>query len=155
LGSLSVGIKGRQLDVVALTALATEYDAIRAKHGLPDDADFELTDSEASVMRAKLGSVLAANPSISLDPLVWKNDKGESRAALEINLTDAVGKDAIENESANELLARILRRVQFDFSISRPMFIQAFMQAQGAAAHSEGSQELAATIFDQYAARLQ
>ncbi|RTZ42563.1 DUF945 domain-containing protein [Candidimonas sp. SYP-B2681] len=150
LGSVSVGGKTRQLDVAALAALATEYDAIQAKHGGAVDEELILTAEEEAQLHKRGMAVLASNPSLSIDPLVWKNDKGESRALLQI---DFVSPANTQSQPTDVLLAEILKRVKLDFSVSRPMFLQAFAQAQGDTQQKQQMEMLGALIYDQYVAR--
>ncbi len=151
LGSISVGGKARQLDVAALTALAGEYDAIQARHGAAGDQDLVLTDAEEAALRARLMAVLASNPSLAIDPLVWKNAKGESQASLQVDLASPAGAP---EQRVDVLLAETLKRVKLDLALSKPMFIQAFGQAQGDAQQKLQMEMLGAMIYDQYTGRL-
>lgn len=151
LGSLAVGGKVQQLDVTALTSLAAEYDAIAAKHGVSDDDELVLTEAEEAVLRQKLMAVLASNPVVAIDPLVWKNAKGESHAALQVNLASPGNA---QEQRVDVLLAEILKRVKFDLALSKPMFIQAFGQAQGDPQQKQQMEMLGAMVYDQYMARL-
>lgn len=154
LGSLSLGASGQRLDVVALAALTSEYDAIQARRGSAADGDTELSDAEEAALLAKLMDVLASSPSVAVDPVIWKNDKGESRASLHLDLVRPADP-AVAAQSLNGLLSQVLKRLTFDMAISKPMFIQAFAQAQPDAEQKQQLEMLGAMIFDQYAARLQ
>lgn len=151
LGSISVGGKARQLDVEALAALAAAYDAIQTKHDVADDQELVLTDAEEAVLREKLIAVLASNPSLAIEPLVWKNAKGESKAALQVDLASPANA---QEQRADVLLAEVLKRVKLDLTVSKPMFIQAFGQAQGDAQQKQQMEMFGAMIYDQYAMRL-
>ncbi len=151
LGSISVGGKTRQLDVAALAALASEYDAIQAKRGSADDQELTLTQEEETLLHKRGMAVLASSPSLSIDPLIWKNDKGESRALLQV---DFVSPANGQSQPADVLLAEILKRVELDLTVSRPMFLQAFTQAQGDDQQKQQMEMLGALIYDQYVARL-
>lgn len=151
LGSVSVGGKVHQLDVVALTALATEYDAIQTRHGVDNDQELVLTPEEEASMREKLMALLASNPSFEVGPLVWKNDKGESQAALQVNLVSPADAD---EQRVDVLAAEILKRAQLDLSVSKAMIIQAIAQGQSDPQEKQQMEMMGAMIYDQYVARL-
>ncbi len=154
LGSITIGGKAAQVDMAALSALAGEYDAIKAKHGVLDDRDLVLTDDEQAVLRAKLQPVLAAQPSLAIDPLIWKNAKGQSRASLHVLLTAAAES---QNQDVDIILSQVLKQLRLDLTLSKPMFIQAFGQLQNAASADQRLQMemLGAMLYDQYVIRLQ
>src|SRR3546814_5955256 len=99
LGSLSLGARANRVNVVALAALAGEYDAIQARHEAQGDQNLVLSKEEENALRDKLIAVLASEPSVAIEPLVWKNDDGQSNARSEehkselqslMRITDAV-----------------------------------------------------------------
>jgi uncharacterized protein YdgA (DUF945 family) len=150
LGSVSVGAKGSGLNVDALTALAQEYDAISAEH-VSDDV--RLTPDEEASLREKLLAVLATNPSVAIDPFIWKNDQGESSLALSVNLSGEAAKAADGAAPLDLLLPQIIKLLKFDATVSGPMFVKAFGQLQGAGADPQAAM-IANMIFSQYAGRL-
>jgi uncharacterized protein YdgA (DUF945 family) len=152
LGSVSVGVRANRLDVAALAALATEYDAIQARHGAQADQDLVLNEDEERVLREKLMAVLASDPSIAIDQLVWKNGDDQSKASLRVDLTRP--SDTAER-NADVLLAEALKQVQLDFSLAKPMFIRVFGQAQADPQQRLQMEMMGAMIYDQYMARLQ
>jgi len=149
LGSISVGAKGKGLDVAALSALAVEYNAIQLRQQERDDP--RLTQAEAASLRDKLLALLASNPQISIDPVVWKNDKGQSSARLTVDL--ARPGDPRAAGTLDALAAQAVKTVDFEADIAKPMFVQAFAQSQGAAG-DQGAAAMGAMVFDHYAARL-
>ncbi|GAB2902642.1 YdgA family protein [Paralcaligenes sp. KSB-10] len=155
LGSISAGAKASHFDVATLSALANQYDAIKAKHGNATDEDLTLTDAESALLRQKFLDVLASNPSVSIDPLVWKNDKGQSTIALNVNLVSPADKEAALNAGADTLLPQILKLVTLDISISKPMFIKTMSQLQGGGPAGGQADMLGAMLFDQYLGKLQ
>ncbi|MGB3289385.1 MAG: YdgA family protein [Burkholderiaceae bacterium] len=151
LGSLSLGVRASRLDLAALTALAKEYDAIQAKRG-GDDQDLVLTDDEERVLLEKLKAVLAGNPSVAVDELLWKNADGQSKASLLVDLTRPTDDD---KASADVLLSQALKQVRLDFSLAKPMIIRAFGQAQADPQQRMQMEMMGTMIYDQYMARLQ
>ena len=154
LGSIAVGGRINQVDMAALGALASEYDAIKAKHGVVDDRDLVLSESEQATLRSKLQPVLAAGPSIAIDPFVWKNAKGQTRAQLHVVL---MAPPDTQKQEAELILSQVLKQVRLDLSLSKPMFIQAFGQLQDSASADQRLQleMLGAMVYDQYMTRLQ
>lgn len=152
LGSLSLGVRASRLDVAALAALASEYDAIQLKHGGRDDQDLVLSDDEERALREKLMAVLASDPSVAIEQLVWKNADGQSKASLRIDLTRPADTG---EKNADVLLAQALKQVQLDFSLLKPMFIGVFGQAQADPQQRLQMEMMGAMIYDQYMARLQ
>ncbi|PLC51785.1 hypothetical protein CR159_01830 [Pollutimonas subterranea] len=151
LGSVSVGAKARQLDVDALTELGKTYDAIVARADISADEELVLTDAEEAVMREKLVALLASSPSVSIDPLIWKNAHGESKAGLHLDLASPSNA---QEQRTDVLLAEVLKRVKLDLTISKPMLIQAFGQVESDPQQAQQMQILGAMIYDQYVARL-
>lgn len=150
LGSVSIGVKGSGFNVDALTALAQEYDAISASHGVDDS---RLTTEEEASLREKLLAVLATKPSVAIDPFVWKNDQGESSLTLSVKLSDEAAKAADGTASLDLLLPQIIKLLKLDVSVSGPMFVKAFGQLQGDGADPQAAM-IANMIFAQYAGRL-
>jgi uncharacterized protein YdgA (DUF945 family) len=155
LGHIAVAVKGQRLDTEALAALRAEYEGIKAKHHVKDDEDFLLTDAESVTMHARLAALLASDPSVSIDSLVWENDKGRSAIALNVDLMRPADKTTVDT-GLDALLAQIVKRVNLNLSISRPMFIQAVAQSQSqpGSADNEQADQLGGLLFDQYAGRL-
>lgn len=149
LGSVSIGAKGSSLGMQALSALALEYDAIVARHAVEDN--FRLTGAEAAVLRDKLSTLLASNPTVSIDPFIWKNDQGESSARLSVSL--ASPSTAELAESLDAFLIQIIQSMSLDLSIEKPMFVHAFSQMRDGAPDPQLA-AMAAVVFDQYAERL-
>lgn len=154
LGSISVAGKASRLDVSALGALTQTYDAIKTSHGVTDDDVLDLTEAESALLREKILAVLASDPTIAIDPIIWKNDKGESTLALTVNLSGPQDKDAAAQAALDKFLPQVLKLVSFNASISKPMFVKAFGQLQQGAAPSGQAGDLGAMVFDQYAAKL-
>ncbi|MCC2595214.1 YdgA family protein [Pusillimonas sp. MFBS29] len=152
MGSLSLTARVQQLDTEALTALATDYEAIAARHGGEIGQEEALSAEEAQLLHDRLAAVLASAPSIAIDSLIWKNVKGESKAGLQVNLTKPEGSKA---DSIDALFMEGLKLIKFDLNLSKPMFIHAFSQAETDAEKKLQMEILGAMIYDQYVNRLQ
>ena len=146
LGSISLAIKGQRLDTTARRRCCAEYEGIKAKHGVADDDDFLMTDAESVTMHNRSIALLASDPSVSIDPLVWENNKGRSAITLNVDLTHPADETSAV-AGLDALLAQIVKRVDLNFSISRPMFIQAVAQSQQGSADSQQADELGGLAF--------
>src|SRR5690606_14093502 len=86
-----------------------------------------------------------------LDPVVWKNEQGEGRASLTVELTSPAQPAAAL--SLDELVQQIVRALDLELRIEKPMFVRAMGQLSGDA---EDPQAIAAAgmLYDEYAGRL-
>ncbi len=155
LGSMSFTGSASHFNVDAVNALANQYNAFKAAHGVKDDADLQLTDAESAVLREKFMEVLASNPSVSVDSLVWKNDKGESTASLKVDLSSPADKTAANKAGLDTLLPQVLKQIALNFSISKPMLAGLVSQLQGGAQANPQADAVGAMLFDAYAGKLQ
>lgn len=151
-GSVEASFKGRNLDLEALSALAVDYDRIQARHGdAPDDA-LALTPDEAAVLRDRLWTVLDSKPELAVDPLVWKNDKGESRLTVSVDLARP-GDPSAAGDTVT-LLAQMVKQLNLSVVVAKPMFVQTFSQLQGGASQDGRAAMMGAMLFDVYTGRL-
>lgn len=147
LGSVTLGGRVNQFNYEAFSALVAEYDAIADEHGAAEGEDFELTEDDNARLYARLVPVLASSPAIALQPVQWRNDKGESSLALSAAfqaIPPAVqpGLDALPVQA--------LRELRFEMILSRAMFLQAFAQTGADEAERQQLEMVAAMLFDQY-----
>jgi uncharacterized protein YdgA (DUF945 family) len=151
LGSMSATAGVEQFDIAALSALLADYDAIVARQGnVADPAQLDPADQK--LLNQRLLAVLASKPVVRLDPVVWKNTKGESRAGLSVNLQPPVAADSSDFDT---LLLQSLGKAQLDVSLSRAMLVQAAAQMQADPQEASQVEDFMGTLFDQYMARLQ
>lgn len=151
LGSMSVAAGVDNFDIVQLSALMADYDAIVARQGQPDDLA-QLDPADQKRLNQRLLGVLANQPAVHIDPIVWKNDKGESRAGFSLNLQQPVASDTRDFDT---LLMQSLAQAQLDISLSRAMLLQAAAQMQTDPDEARQVEEFIAMMFDQYMANLQ
>ncbi|NLC35693.1 MAG: YdgA family protein, partial [Alcaligenaceae bacterium] len=152
LGSVVLGGKAARLDLEAFSALASEYDAIAREHGAGSGEDFDPTVEDQERMLARLLPVLATRPELALDPLVWRNEKGESSLALNIALQPVAEEgDGFEED----ILAAALRELRFDIALSRSMLMQLVSGAAGSDGESAQFEMLAAFMYDTYIGQLE
>src|SRR5690606_26277580 len=135
----------------ALSDLTQVYNELSARHG-PNEEDWQLSPEEAALLQEKLLALLAGNPVLTFEPVLWKNDEGESSASLALELTRPAGAE--QAASFEALLQQALRAVELNLHVERPMFVRAMAQLQGAAEDPRVS-AVAGALYDEYAARLQ
>ena len=154
LGSIALGAGIKNLDVGAATALVDTYNAIRSVHGVQDDETLRPTPQEEAQISDRLAAVLATNPILMIEPLLWRNAEGESQGSLQVQLMPASQAVASQEQLAL-LLAETLKQVKLDLSVSRPMFVNLFVQASGHEEDAEQMKQFGGALFDQYATRLE
>jgi uncharacterized protein YdgA (DUF945 family) len=149
LGSFAAGGKMTRLDVSALTAMATELDAIQTKYG---STDFSLTVEEEDALRDRAMALLASKPSLTIDPLVWRNEKGESSVRIQLDLASPSDP---KTQDVGVLLSEIVQVAGLDLKLSKAMFVQAFGQA-GEGTDDRLQMELTGSeLYDQYIGELE
>jgi len=151
LGSLSLGIRGQDISMPAVSELARVYDELVARHG-PRQEDWRLSPEEAALLQDRLFALLASNPVVTFEPLVWKNDQGESSASLSLELTRPAQPESAA--SLDALLQQAVRGLDLGMRIERPMFVRALVQLQDGADDPQIA-AFAGELYDNYAQRLQ
>lgn len=152
LGSITLGGKVARLDFEAFSALVSEYDAIAAEHGARDGEDFDLTEEDEKRLMARIVPALASSPELALQPVSWRNAKGETTVALNIAMQPLPDGDARVQEEA---LAESLREMRLDLALSRPMLLEVISRATGGDNEASEFEVLAGMMFDAYTQRLQ
>lgn len=152
LGSASVGGKVARFNFEAFSALLSEYDAIADEHGAQEGEDFDLTPQDEARLLARLAPALASSPELALQPVIWRNEEGETTLALNIALQPLPEGDAQTQEDA---LADSLRELRFELALSRPMLLQAISRAAGGDDEGRQLEMLAAFMFDAYIKRME
>ncbi|WP_397475976.1 YdgA family protein [Pusillimonas sp.] len=150
LGSMSLGVSGRDFSMPALSELAAVYDELNARHGPQEQ--WQLSPVEAALLQDKLIGLLAGNPTLALEPVAWRNDKGESQAALVVSLTQPAQPEA--SLSLDALLQQAIRTLDLELHIEKPMLMHALEQIQGEAEDPQAT-AMAAALYDEYVGRLQ
>ena len=117
LGSLQTTVKFLQLEGASLKVLSDFYGNLPATlSGMSATGD----DALKSGMTALMGSaqqMLAANPTFAIDPVSWKTDKGETRAALTVQFD----RFPIEQSSQRDMAIKAIKRMDASYSMSKTM----------------------------------
>lgn len=116
-GQFVVGAKN--LDPVAVKALSDVYRqaATRRMRESDDNATQGLLPEETAQFQAAIESLLAASPSITIDPLLVKTDKGEGRFTLALDLT----KPAQPAAGFTTAIQQSIRKLDARLQIAKPM----------------------------------
>jgi len=141
LGAFDLGVSAKQIDLPALMGLAKVLEGIEQGAAL----DFDALHKHARVL-------LNAQPTIAIDPLRWRTEKGESRAALTVDL---FAPDADQDVTFEDLGLQYVREANLAVDVSRAMALHvAGLLASG---HDGGGvpPQMLPMLFDQYADRLQ
>ena len=152
LGSVTLGGEVASFDYEAVSALMAEYEAIESEHVGETDEEFELTPDDEARLMAKIVPVLASSPKLALQPVVWRNDKGETTLSVSAAFQPL---PATEVATEQDILAQGLRELRIELKLSRPMFLQAFAQTGASEEEKQQLEMLAAMLFDQYVGEME
>jgi len=142
LGAFDLGISAKQIDAPAVMALSHLLESVE-----PGLTAVEIDRDE---VQAQVRNLLKAQPTIVLDPLRWRTDKGESRAALTADLFLPQEDDAVDFDDFG---LQYLRQASVSLEVSRTMALHVADVIQKNA--NPLSRDMFAMLFDQYANRLQ
>lgn len=149
LGQMKLGVSLDHLNVDALSELQSTYALMMQKRGPDTEPGFDLTDEEQAILQDKLRPILAAEPSLSIEPVTWKNSGGQGSASALVQLRDP---GEIEDMNADELIRKLITRVKLDLAVSRPMVVQLFQQIRADDdADPAQADDLGGQLFDEYA----
>lgn len=127
-GSVQFGFKADQLDGEALKGLSEQYSRLMEEISASESS--EASDEALAAFDDALDRVRASQPVLSLDPVIWKNAHGESRA----NVTLKFRADPPEEATPAMPQLSMLESLQANVSIAQPMAIDvmtAMFEGQG------------------------
>lgn len=150
LGSLTIGAAIRDLSVPAFSQMLEFYDGLSKRHGY-DSENWDLSADEVTQLQDNVAALLATDPVVSIAPLVWANEQGQSLAKLTVELTRP---DADADGSFDLLLQQIVRALNLEFKIEKAMFVEALTRLQTDEDADEAA-AFSAALYDDYANRLQ
>lgn len=148
LGSVKLGVSAKDFSMPALDALTDVFDDLNARYGSEDD--WELSPQDAALLQQKLIGLLAGSPAIDLDPVVWRNDRGESSLSLALTLVQPPQADM--PVSLDILLPQAVQTLDLKMRVERAMLTRAIEQLS---AGEPEAAELVGLLYDEYASRLQ
>ena len=152
LGTVSAAFQVNRLDLKALQALTTEYDAILAEQGVSDNDLADLGSKETLRLRGHVFELLKSRPSLALEPFEWDNGEGKSSVSAKV---DFVRPDfALIDATDNEILLKALGQVDVSVSLSKSMVAKTYAQIMSEGEAPERAHAKARMMFDMYAGLL-
>lgn len=145
LGSGQAVIKLDKLDGAALKQLTDAYNQVMKQvmggEAAADDADEKL----AALVQDNLRKLLAGQPSLSIAPLSWKTDKGESSLNASVSLD--LPKD-LDTENLREAVVQAIKSIDAKLVLSKPM-LQSLVVQYGIKQESLTPEEAASKADEQ------
>ena len=117
-GDPSLTIKVGRIDGPALQRIMTAIDNAQKQQSGSSAAPAE---DPKDVLIDNGTALLAANPTLAIDPLVWKNEKGESK----LSITAAFTQPGNLGMPIPMILAQAVKTVNLDLNLNKPMAVQA------------------------------
>ncbi|QZY88814.1 YdgA family protein [Pantoea dispersa] len=122
-GEAKLAMKFAQLDAQAVKTFSDQYNAqmqdLLNQPGVVDDP-IRYQASVQTILRNNLPTLLKGSPTVSVAPLSWKNDKGESTFNLNVGFNDPATVTG-EPQSLGAAVDRVLKTLDGKLSINMPM----------------------------------
>jgi uncharacterized protein YdgA (DUF945 family) len=118
LGSAQAVIKFGQLDGSALKVLSDFYAKLPSAVAMGSAGSEDALKEGMTKLMGSGQQLLAANPTFSIDPLLWKTDKGEQRATLSMQFDRLPLEDGTE---ARDIAFKAVKRFDATVSLSKLM----------------------------------
>ncbi len=122
-GQATLKMKLSQFDAQAVKTFSDNYNAqlqdLLNQQGLADDP-IRYQAGVHTILLNNLPTLLKGSPSISIAPLSWKNDKGESTFNLTANFNDPATVSG-EPQSLSTMIDRVLKTLDGKLIINMPM----------------------------------
>ncbi|QDY41847.1 YdgA family protein [Candidatus Pantoea soli] len=122
-GEAKVAMKFAQFDAQAVKTFSDNYNAqmqdLLSQPGVAEDP-IRYQMSVQTILKNNLPVLLKGAPSISIAPLSWKNDKGESTFNLNVGFNDPASVTG-EPQSLGAAVDRVLKTLDGKLNINMPM----------------------------------
>ncbi len=122
-GEAKLAMKFAQFDAQAVRTFSDQYNAqmqdLLNQPGVVDDP-IRYQASVQTILRNNLPTLLKGSPTVSVAPLSWKNDKGESTFNLNVGFNDPATVTG-EPQSLGAAVDRVLKTLDGKLSINMPM----------------------------------
>jgi len=115
-------IKLDKIDGKSTKALADIYNQVLASAANPAEEDSKSDTLMLDAVNQAI-ALLAANPTLRIDPFVWETAKGQSNLNLAIELTKPAGLVAGQEipKDSKQLLQQMVKLIDLKVSVSKPM----------------------------------
>lgn len=153
LGNGQAVIKLDKLDGAALKQLVDAYNQVMAQIAQQDADTEQRTEKLATLVMDNLRKILAGQPTLSIEPLSWKTDKGESRFTASVALDlpkdlDSQTLQDLDRQDLKQALVQAVKRIDAKLVLSKPM-VQALIAQYGIMQESLTPEEAAAQADEQ------
>ncbi|KTR98978.1 YdgA family protein [Pantoea dispersa] len=122
-GEAKLAMKFAQFDAQAVKTFSDQYNAqmqdLLNQPGVVDDP-IRYQASVQTILRNNLPTLLKGSPTVSVAPLSWKNDKGESTFNLNVGFNDPATVTG-EPQSLGAAVDRVLKTLDGKLSVNMPM----------------------------------
>lgn len=122
-GEAKLAMKFAQFDAQAVKTFSDQYNAqmqdLLNQPGVVDDP-IRYQASVQTILRNNLPTLLKGSPTVSVAPLSWKNDKGESTFNLNVGFNDPATVTG-EPQSLGAAVDSVLKTLDGKLSINMPM----------------------------------
>ncbi|MCW6030268.1 YdgA family protein [Pantoea sp. JK] len=122
-GEAKLAMKFAQFDAQAVKAFSDTYNAqmqdLLNQPGVAEDP-IRYQASVQTILRNNLPTLLKGSPTLSIAPLSWKNDKGESTFNLNVGFNDPATVTG-EAQSLGAAVDRVLKTLDGKLAINMPM----------------------------------
>jgi len=145
LGDPSLTFKLNQIDGASVKRIQAAGQALGASSTNPDAVDEKL-------LKQAIQAIFDGNPQFAIDPLSWKNAKGEST----LNVQTTFGNPDNQNLPIALFLAQALKSVNVDLTLHEPMVVELLAQALqiGMELDADSANDVAQQQFDELADKL-
>ena len=147
-GQVKLGLKLSQFDANGMKAFSDNYNRqVQAVINEPGFASNPLLYQQRihDILSANLPLLLKGNPVVTIAPLSWKNDKGESSFNLSVHFKDPAA-GAAQPQTVTQAVDNVLKTLDGKLSVSMPMATEVMTRV----AMAEGyKQDVGAKLADQ------
>ncbi|MFC4299763.1 DUF945 family protein [Castellaniella hirudinis] len=117
-GSFRTAVHFDNLDGVALKQLVDVFKQVGQVLAQEGKGDQSAAEALMPVLSNHVFKLLAGKPTVRIDPLLWKTDKGESRLTAAVTLTRP---EPFDMEHLDQTVARMIQSIDARWDLSQPM----------------------------------
>lgn len=117
LGSQQISLKFARLDGQKLKAVNEVYLRLSQQAAEQGRKPGDFSGEQTQHLAEAALPLLADNPTLTLDPFAWKNDKGESRLSLALTLAQPADRQA----KGVELMRQLVKNLEARLVLNKPM----------------------------------
>lgn len=119
-GEVKLVMKLSQVDALAVKAFSNAYNSQTQDLLKQSNEPIYYQTKIQTIFRKNLPILLKGSPSMSITPLLWKNEKGESSFSLSVRFNDPTMVNGAP-QSTSALVDRVLQTLDGNININMPM----------------------------------